>query len=49
MGPATWDVIAAAAPHDTRVGLEDVLTLPGGQTAPGNAALVAAAYRLNGS
>jgi len=49
MGPATWDVIVAAAPHDTRIGLEDVLTLPGGQIAPGNSALVAAAYRLNGS
>jgi uncharacterized protein (DUF849 family) len=49
MGPATWAVIGAAAPHDTRVGLEDVLTLPGGERAPGNAALVAAAYRLNGS
>jgi uncharacterized protein (DUF849 family) len=49
MGPGTWAVIAAAAPHDTRIGLEDVLTLPGGDQAPGNATLVAAAYRLNGS
>jgi uncharacterized protein (DUF849 family) len=49
MGPATWAVIEAAAPHDTRVGLEDVLTLPGGERAPGNVQLVAAAYRLNGS
>ena len=43
MGPATWAVIAAASGHDTRIGLEDVLTLPGGEPAPGNAALVAAA------
>jgi uncharacterized protein (DUF849 family) len=51
MGPATWSVIDAAVPlgHDVRVGLEDVLTLPGGERAPGNSALVAAAYRLNGS
>ena len=42
MGPATWAVIEAA-PRDTRVGLEDVLTLPAGGIAPGNAALVAAA------
>jgi uncharacterized protein (DUF849 family) len=49
MGPATWHVLAAAHDRETRVGLEDVLTLPGGERAPGNAALVAAAYRLNGS
>jgi uncharacterized protein (DUF849 family) len=49
MGPATWAVIEAAGPHDTRIGLEDVLTLPGGERAPGNAELVAAAYCLNGS
>jgi uncharacterized protein (DUF849 family) len=51
MGPATWAVLerAAALGRDIRVGLEDVLTLPGGEIAPGNAALVAAAYRLNGS
>jgi uncharacterized protein (DUF849 family) len=51
MGPATWAVLEAAVPlgHDIRVGLEDVLTLPGGEIAPGNAELVAAAYRLNGS
>jgi uncharacterized protein (DUF849 family) len=48
VGPATWAVIEAAGPHDTRIGLEDVLTLPGGDQAPGNASLVAAAYRLNG-
>jgi uncharacterized protein (DUF849 family) len=52
MGPATWAVIGAAAPlgHDVRVGLEDVLELPGGEPAPGNSALVVAALqRLNGS
>jgi uncharacterized protein (DUF849 family) len=44
-GPATWAVLAAAVPlgHDIRIGLEDVLELPGGEIAPGNAALVAAA------
>ena len=44
-GPATWAVIGAAVPlgHDIRIGLEDVLELPGGEIAPGNAALVAAA------
>ena len=48
MGPATWVVIDAAAAlgRDIRVGLEDVLSLPGGAPAPGNAALVAAADRL---
>jgi uncharacterized protein (DUF849 family) len=49
MGPATWHVLAAARGHQIRVGLEDVLTLPGGEHTPGNAELVAAAYRLNGS
>ena len=43
MGPATWAVLAAAGVHDTRIGLEDVLTLPGGEPAPGNRALVSAA------
>lgn len=44
-GPRTWEVIAAgaAAGHDVRVGLEDVLVLPNGQTARDNAELVAAA------
>lgn len=47
-GDATWAVItaAAAAGHDVRVGLEDVLTLPGGEAAAGNGELVAAAHRL---
>jgi beta-keto acid cleavage enzyme len=45
MGPGTWAVLEAAAAlgHDIRVGLEDVLTLPDGEIAPGNAELVAAA------
>jgi uncharacterized protein (DUF849 family) len=44
-GPGTWAVLEAAAAlgHDIRVGLEDVLTLPDGEIAPGNAELVAAA------
>jgi len=43
-GPATWAVVAAAGRRglDVRVGLEDVLTLPDGTRAAGNAALVAA-------
>ena len=47
MGPATWAVLerAAALGRDIRVGLEDVLTLPGGEIAPGNAELVATAAR----
>jgi uncharacterized protein (DUF849 family) len=45
----TWEILAAAgaAGHDVRVGLEDVLTLPEGDVAPGNADLVAAAIRLS--
>jgi uncharacterized protein (DUF849 family) len=54
MGPATWAVMDAAVPRgrDIRVGLEDVLVLPDGAPAPGNAALVSAAsgrYWRNGS
>jgi uncharacterized protein (DUF849 family) len=47
-GELTWGVIAAGADegHDVRVGLEDVLTLPDGSPASGNAELVAAAVRL---
>ena len=43
----TWPLIdeAAARGYDTRVGLEDTLTLPDGVRAPGNAALVAEACR----
>jgi uncharacterized protein (DUF849 family) len=51
MGPATWAVIEAAQPlgHDVRIGLEDVLTLPDGEPAAGNAALVAYAARGSSS
>jgi uncharacterized protein (DUF849 family) len=44
----TWEVISAAgvAGIDVRVGLEDVLELPDGRTATGNAELVAAAVAL---
>jgi uncharacterized protein (DUF849 family) len=44
-GARTWEVISAAgaAGIDVRVGLEDVLTLPDGAVAAGNAELVAAA------
>ncbi len=47
-GPRTWEVIAsaAAAGHDVRVGLEDVLTLPDGSNAPSNVELVTAAVQL---
>jgi uncharacterized protein (DUF849 family) len=47
-GQQTWQVLAAAvaAGHDIRVGLEDVLTLPDGSVAAGNAELVAAAAEL---
>jgi uncharacterized protein (DUF849 family) len=42
-----WDLIdeAAARGHDTRVGFEDILTLPDGKAAPSNAALVSEAVR----
>jgi uncharacterized protein (DUF849 family) len=42
-----WRLIdeAAARKYDTRVGLEDILTLPDGNPAPGNGALVAEAAR----
>jgi uncharacterized protein (DUF849 family) len=44
----TWGVLeaAAAAGHDVRVGLEDVLTLPDGRLAADNAELVSAAVEL---
>ena len=47
-GDQTWEVIAAAgsAGIDVRVGLEDVLVLPDGRVAAGNADLVAAAMAL---
>ena len=47
-GARTWEVITAgaAASHDVRVGLEDVVLLPDGRTAADNAELVAAAVSL---
>jgi len=47
-GPETWAVIRQgfAWGWDARVGLEDVLTLPDGRPAAGNADLVAAAVAL---
>jgi uncharacterized protein (DUF849 family) len=47
-GERTWEVVAAgaAAGHDVRIGLEDVLVLPDGRDAPDNAALVASAVTL---
>jgi uncharacterized protein (DUF849 family) len=50
-GERTWEVIAAgaAAGHDVRVGLEDVLTMPDGRPAADNAELVASAEALIGS
>ena len=47
LNETAWDLIdeAAARGYDTRVGFEDILTLPNGKQALGNAALVAEAYR----
>lgn len=47
-GARTWEVVAAgaAAGHDVRVGLEDVLVLPDGRPAADNAQLVASAVQL---
>jgi uncharacterized protein (DUF849 family) len=47
-GERTWEVLAAAVAEgiDVRVGLEDVLVLPDGSVAAGNAELVAAAAAL---
>ncbi len=49
-GERTWNVVAAgaAAGHDVRVGLEDVLVLPDGHPAGNNAELVASALALIG-
>jgi uncharacterized protein (DUF849 family) len=49
-GERTWAVVSAgaAAGHDVRVGLEDVLVLPNGEVAASNAELVAAAVELIG-
>ncbi len=48
-GERTWEIISAAAVAgvDNRVGLEDVLVLPDGRPAAGNAELVAAAVTLH--
>lgn len=45
---ATWPLISDAVARglDTRVGFEDTVLLPDGQTAATNAELVAAAYEL---
>jgi uncharacterized protein (DUF849 family) len=42
-----WPMIdeAAARGYDTRVGFEDILTLPDGTPSPGNGALVAEAAK----
>jgi uncharacterized protein (DUF849 family) len=47
-GHLTWELVTAgaAAGHDVRVGLEDVLTLPDGGDAMSNVELVAAAVAL---
>jgi uncharacterized protein (DUF849 family) len=47
LNATAWPLIdeAAARGYDTRVGLEDILTLPDGSRAPGNGALVAEAVR----
>src|SRR3954467_11883957 len=47
-GGATWVLIADAVQRglDTRVGLEDVLLLPGGSRAEGNPALISAARAM---
>lgn len=47
-GSSAWDAVrrAGALGLQTRIGFEDTLTLPDGSPAPGNAALVAAAYEL---
>jgi uncharacterized protein (DUF849 family) len=45
-----WDLIDAAVKrdYDTRIGFEDVLTLPNGTEAPNNAALIAEATKRAG-
>jgi uncharacterized protein (DUF849 family) len=47
-GERTWEVLVAgaAAGHDVRVGIEDVLMLPDGRAAASNAELVATAVAL---
>lgn len=50
-GPTAWPLIdaALARAYETRIGLEDVLTLPDGSLAADNAALVQAAFARIGS
>jgi uncharacterized protein (DUF849 family) len=47
LNQTAWDLIDAAAArgHDTRVGFEDILTLPDSTSAPSNGALVAETLR----
>jgi uncharacterized protein (DUF849 family) len=47
LNQTAWDLIdlAAARGYNTRVGFEDILTLPNGSVAPSNAALVSEAAR----
>jgi uncharacterized protein (DUF849 family) len=47
LNQTAWDLIdvATARGYDTRVGFEDILTLPDGSSAPGNGALVAETLR----
>jgi uncharacterized protein (DUF849 family) len=47
LNQTAWDLIdlAAALGYNTRVGFEDILTLPNGSVAPSNAALVSEAAR----
>jgi uncharacterized protein (DUF849 family) len=47
LNKTAWDLIdeAAARGYDTRVGFEDILTLPGGKAASGNGALVSETLR----
>jgi uncharacterized protein (DUF849 family) len=47
LNQTAWPLIdeAVARGYDTRVGFEDILALPDGRQAPGNAALVAEAAR----
>ena len=49
--PRTWEILrtVAAAEHDVRVGLEDVLTPPDGRLAADNAELVVADLELTTS
>jgi uncharacterized protein (DUF849 family) len=50
LNETAWTLIdeAATRGYDTRVGFEDILTLPNGKPAPGNGALVAEAARRMG-